>query len=62
VFLFRNIEKIKMKVRISATIDKETKKIINSLLKDKDFRNKSHVIEKAIKLLKEIEDGKKKIK
>lgn len=49
-----------MKTRISATIDKETEKIIESLLKDGKFRNKSHVIEKAIELLKEVEDDKKK--
>jgi len=49
-----------MKIRISATIDKETEKILNSLLKDRKYRNKSHVIEKAIELLKEDEDGKKK--
>ncbi|MFQ5531297.1 MAG: ribbon-helix-helix protein, CopG family [Candidatus Nanoarchaeia archaeon] len=43
---------VKRKVRISATIDKETEKIINEILKKSSYRNKSHVIEEAIKLLK----------
>ncbi len=38
-----------MKKRISATIDEETEKILESLLKKGAFRNKSHVIEEAIK-------------
>ena len=42
-----------MKVRISATIDKKTEKILKSLIKDGNYRNKSHAIEKAIELLKE---------
>lgn len=41
-----------MKVRISATIDKETEEIIEEFLKKGKYRNKSHVIEDAIKLLK----------
>jgi Arc/MetJ-type ribon-helix-helix transcriptional regulator len=49
-----------MKTRISATIDEKTERIIDSLLKDGTFRNKSHVIEKAIELLKEVEDDKNK--
>ena len=49
-----------MKKRISATIDEKTEKLIEALLKDRDFRNKSHIIEKAIELLKEVRDGKKK--
>ncbi len=51
-----------MKVRISATVDEKTDKILDSLLKDGKFRNKSHIIEKAIELLKEVEDEKKKQK
>lgn len=47
-----------MKKRISATIDEKTEKIIDLILKEGNFRNKSHVIESAIKLLKE--KGKKK--
>jgi Arc/MetJ-type ribon-helix-helix transcriptional regulator len=41
-----------MKTRISATVDKETEKIIEEFLKKGKYRNKSHVIEDAIKLLK----------
>ena len=44
-----------MKERISATVDKEVIKIIEDLLKDRKFRNKSHIIEAAIHLLKEKE-------
>ena len=40
-----------MKERISATIDKETKKILNKILKEGKHRNISHVIEDAIKLI-----------
>lgn len=49
-----------MKERLSATVDKEILKIIDSLLKDRKFRNKSHIIENAIYLLKEKEDEKTK--
>ena len=49
-----------MKIRISATIEEETNKVLDYLLKDGDYRNKSHVIEKAIQFLKEVKDGKKK--
>ena len=42
-----------MKVRISATISKESLKILKEVLKKGKHRNKSHVIEEAIKLLKE---------
>ena len=42
-----------MKKRISATIDEETEEILNSLIKESPFRNKSHIIEEAIKLIKE---------
>lgn len=48
-----------MKERLSATVDKEVIKIIEVLLKDKKFRNKSHVIETALYLLKEREAEKK---
>jgi Arc/MetJ-type ribon-helix-helix transcriptional regulator len=44
-----------MKERISATVDKEVIEIIEILLKNKKYRNKSHVIETAIHLLKEKE-------
>jgi len=42
-----------MKKKVSATVDKETEKIIEELLKKGKYRNKSHVIEDAIKLLNE---------
>lgn len=49
-----------MKKRISATIDEKTERILELLLKEGTFRNKSHVIEEAIKSFKkEKEDDKK---
>jgi Arc/MetJ-type ribon-helix-helix transcriptional regulator len=48
-----------MKERISATIDKESLKILDEILKQGEFRNRSHAIEKAIKLLKEKIDDEK---
>ena len=42
-----------MKERISATVDEETIKLIDEEMKKGKYRNKSHVIEEAIKLLKE---------
>jgi len=42
-----------MKKRVSATIDEKTLKIINLLMEKGIYRNKSHIIEEAIKLLKE---------
>ena len=41
-----------MKTRISATIDEKTMKIVKEILKEGKHRNKSHIIEEAIKLLK----------
>jgi len=49
-----------MKVRISATIDEKTERILKSLIKDGNYRNKSHVIETAIESLKEGKNEKKK--
>jgi len=40
-----------MKERISATVDKETAKLIKEILEEGTYRNKSHVIEESIKLL-----------
>lgn len=48
-----------MKKRISATVDEKTEKLLNSLLKDGKYRNKSHIIEKAIELLEKEENEKK---
>jgi Arc/MetJ-type ribon-helix-helix transcriptional regulator len=47
-----------MKKRISATIDESTERILEKLMREGRYRNKSHIIEDAIKLLKEKEDGK----
>ncbi len=49
-----------MKVRISATIEKDTDKILDEILKDSKYRNKSHIIEEAIKILAEKNDKDKK--
>ena len=46
--------------RVSATIDQETLNIIELLVKTGGFRNKSHVIEKAIELLGEKEKNENK--
>ena len=47
-----------MKKPISATIDEELIKWINSQLKDKTrYRNKSHLIEIALELLKKTNKG-----
>ncbi len=45
-----------MKERISATIDKETLKTIARLLENGKYRNKSHIIEKAIEVLEKEEN------
>jgi len=47
----RELEFIGNKQRISATVDKETKNMIDILIKVGNYRNKSHVIEEAIRLL-----------
>ncbi|MAG38339.1 hypothetical protein CMI45_03060 [Candidatus Pacearchaeota archaeon] len=48
-----------MKKRISATIDEETDKVLDKLMENEDFRNKSHAIEKAIKRLWEEKNDKR---
>ena len=45
-------------VRISATISQETINMMKLILKKGKYRNKSHLIEEAIKLLREKEDEK----
>ena len=40
-----------MKQRISATVDEETVKLVESILKKGKYRNKSHIIEKAIEMM-----------
>ena len=49
-----------MKARVSATIDEEKLNKIDMLLKEGEYRNKSHIIEKAIELLVEKEKNEKK--
>jgi len=46
-----------MKERASFTFDKETLKILDELMKKNKFRNKSHIVELAIRLLKDQEAG-----
>ena len=41
-----------MKERISATIDKETKRDLKEILKEGKHRNISHIVEDAIKLMR----------
>ena len=48
-----------MKERISVTLDKEIIRILNSLIKNRKYRNRSHVVEYAIEQLKKLEDEKK---
>ena len=37
------------KIRISATIDPETNKLLDKVIKKGKYRNKSHILEEAIK-------------
>lgn len=47
------------KTRVSATIDPETNKIIENMLKKGIYRNKSHILEEAIKsFAKEVKNEK----
>jgi len=46
--------------RISATIDGDKAKLLDKLLENGKYRNKSHIIEEAIKLILEKENAKKK--
>ncbi|PIN90251.1 hypothetical protein COU57_04035 [Candidatus Pacearchaeota archaeon CG10_big_fil_rev_8_21_14_0_10_32_14] len=41
------------KSRVSATIDEKTEKLLDEIMKNSYYRNKSHAIEEAIKLLYE---------
>ena len=49
-----------MKERISVTIDKEIVTMLNSLIKDRKYRNRSHAVEMAVENLKKFEDEKNK--
>ncbi|MEK6943626.1 MAG: ribbon-helix-helix domain-containing protein [Nanoarchaeota archaeon] len=40
-----------MKERISVTLDKEIIRVLNSLVKDRKYRNRSHAVEMAIEQL-----------
>ena len=51
-----------MKKRVSATVDEKTIKEIEKLLKKGKYRNKSHIIEEAVKVLSNSEKGKKVVK
>lgn len=42
-----------MKERLSATVSEKTIKILNKISCSGKYRNKSHIIEEAIKLLEE---------
>ncbi len=48
-----------MKERISVTLDKEVVGILNSLLKNRKYRNRSHAVEYAIEQLKKQERNEK---
>ena len=37
------------KERVSATIDPETSKVLDKIMKNGKYRNKSHLIEEAVK-------------
>ncbi len=47
-----------MKERISVTVDKRTVRILDSLLKKRKFRNRSHLVESAVELLEKEETTK----
>ncbi len=47
-----------MKERASFTFDKETLRILDEFVKSGKFRNRSHAVEEAIKLLKKKEADK----
>lgn len=49
-----------MKIRVSATIDKEKIKILKNLVKTGKYRNVSHVIETAVERLYISEEEDKK--
>ena len=44
-----------MKERISVTLDKEIVRVLNSLIKDRRYRNRSHAVEYAIEQLQKAE-------
>ncbi len=60
IIKIKDLEYIPRLTRISATIDENLNNNLNDLLKNSEFRNKSHLIEEAI--LKYIEENGKKTK
>ena len=46
-----------MKERISVTLDKEIIKVLNSLVKGRKYRNRSHAVEMSIEQLGKNESG-----
>jgi Arc/MetJ-type ribon-helix-helix transcriptional regulator len=51
-----------MKERASFTFDKETIKILDELIQSGEFRNRSHAVEHAIKILVDEELKSKEVK
>jgi len=49
-----------MKARISATIDPYTLKLLEKIMKEHSYRNYSHAIEEAIKVLSVVKNDKNK--
>jgi len=49
-----------MKIRISTTIEPSTKKLLDNILKKGRYRNISHIVEDAVKLLGEKDDKNKR--
>ena len=49
-----------MKERISVTLDRDIIEILNSLVKNRKYRNRSHAVEMAIEELGKLEEKKKK--
>lgn len=58
VIEIRELQYVPQTARISATVEEETIDALESILKEGNFRNKSHVIETALLLLKEKEKDK----
>jgi Arc/MetJ-type ribon-helix-helix transcriptional regulator len=46
-----------MKERASFTFDKETLKILDELVNSGKYRNRSHAVEEAVKMLKKEAEG-----
>jgi len=49
-----------MKERISVTLDRDIIEILNSLVKNRKYRNRSHAVEMAIEEMSKLEEKKKK--